>query len=224
MTAKRICSVADCPHPVHGRGYCNTHYAYWRKNGHPVPPPRPKACLMDGCDEAVHGHGLCGTHWSRWYRTGDPLETTRHPLPEKCIFGGCDEKPLARGWCVTHYNRWVSSGDPSIVRTPKGEEHYSWAGEDSGYVNTHQRMRKAKGKASDHPCVDCGGPARDWSYRHDGTMRLIDSVGSPYSTDPDDYVPRCKACHNVYDGVNERKGKRPQEPLADGPESGTLAP
>ena len=53
----------------------------------------------------------------------------------------------------------------------------------------HQRIWYHRGKAVAHECADCDKQARDWSWIHD--------------TDPEDiynYVPRCRGCHNVYDG------------------------
>src|SRR5262249_32001674 len=43
----------------------------------------------------------------------------------------------------------------------------------------------------DHQCVDCRGPARDWSLIHgrDGN-------------DPADFEPRCRKCHIAYDQPN----------------------
>ena len=32
----RNCSVADCPRPHLARGWCRTHYEYWRRKGIPV--------------------------------------------------------------------------------------------------------------------------------------------------------------------------------------------
>lgn len=62
------------------------------------------------------------------------------------------------------------------------------------YHTQHTRNEAARGKASLFKCVDCAErgidtQARDWSYRH--------------GTDPDDvmnYDPRCRRCHNAYDG------------------------
>jgi hypothetical protein len=54
----------------------------------------------------------------------------------------------------------------------------------------HHRVRKARGPASGHACVDCGGAAEDWS-----------------TVDPssDDvwvrFQPRCRRCHRRYDGA-----------------------
>ena len=52
----------------------------------------------------------------------------------------------------------------------------------------HDRLIKVRGAAILHPCVDCGGIAMDWSKKHntDGTFS-------------EDYDPRCRHCHMVYD-------------------------
>lgn len=36
MTANRICNVDDCCKPAKSRGWCNTHYEKWRRNGSPT--------------------------------------------------------------------------------------------------------------------------------------------------------------------------------------------
>jgi hypothetical protein len=62
------------------------------------------------------------------------------------------------------------------------------------YRIIHRRKRRYDGKASEYECVDCGDPARDWSFEHD--------------TDPwnlDNYVPRCRRCHALYDGESDRR-------------------
>ena len=58
------------------------------------------------------------------------------------------------------------------------------------YERNHSQLRKLRGKASESgPCVDCGGPARQWSQIHgtNGTNPLAD------------YEPRCVKCHSIYD-------------------------
>jgi len=44
MADHRICSIEGCSKPAKSRGWCNTHYERWRKNGGPlVFAPRPMA-------------------------------------------------------------------------------------------------------------------------------------------------------------------------------------
>lgn len=33
---ERICSIEGCVRPVHARGWCDSHYSYWRTHGYPV--------------------------------------------------------------------------------------------------------------------------------------------------------------------------------------------
>ncbi|EGD55184.1 hypothetical protein [Gordonia neofelifaecis] len=86
-----------------------------------------------------------------------------------------------------------------------------------GYGGAHTRVRAAKGKASEYPCVDCGHPAEDWSYDHQDPDERYGSDGArgrtpmPYSMDPEHYAPRCKKCHYAFDGdrlAGHRSGRR----------------
>jgi len=54
----------------------------------------------------------------------------------------------------------------------------------------HNRVKKARGPASDYSCVDCGGPAQDWS--------TADSVSHDVAAR---FQPRCRKCHRRYDGA-----------------------
>jgi hypothetical protein len=60
---------------------------------------------------------------------------------------------------------------------------------DVAYVGAHYRVYKARGKARDYPCVDCGKQAAEWSHRN----------GPGFSDDPNDYDPRCGRCHRLFD-------------------------
>jgi hypothetical protein len=72
------------------------------------------------------------------------------------------------------------------------------------YISAHQRVSAQRGKASDHPCVDCGEPAADWSYDHSGVQEH-QGVGKGrnsklrYSLDVYAYQPRCHPCHVSFD-------------------------
>jgi hypothetical protein len=96
-----------------------------------------------------------------------------------------------------HHKRLVRLGDPEAeVRT------YG-SGDDIEYYSAHTRVRTAKGLPSEHPCVDCGRRAQDWSYVHGSPRERIQiggrANGLAYSPDPDDYEPRCRKCHKAYD-------------------------
>lgn len=68
------------------------------------------------------------------------------------------------------------------------------------YGAAHGRVHKARGPASDYPCVRCGGQARDWAYDHaDPDVRYDVQIHSPFSLDPNHYQPMCVQCHRRFD-------------------------
>lgn len=101
-----------------------------------------------------------------------------------CEVEGCDRKHYARGWCRLHYDRWLRTGSVAD-RVP-------------GYSAAHLRMSKAD-PAANHPCVDCRGPAKQWSYIGGDPSEIVDAKGWRYSLDKAYYVPRCVRCHLVHD-------------------------
>jgi hypothetical protein len=70
------------------------------------------------------------------------------------------------------------------------------------YKAIHKRLRRLRGRASDHACVGCGGQAQEWSYDHND-LNEVQGVhrGRPVavSDDPMHYQPRCSSCHRYYD-------------------------
>ena len=71
------------------------------------------------------------------------------------------------------------------------------------YFTLHKQVKRTRGSASEHQCIDCGGPARDWA-------RLHDKDGS----DIWDYVPMCHKCHSVYDLAGRPKSAEHREKLS----------
>lgn len=58
------------------------------------------------------------------------------------------------------------------------------------YGAKHKVVYRARGKASDHTCVECGDAAVNWAQTHDTD-----------GTDPQaHYQPMCLRCHRRYDG------------------------
>ena len=110
-----ICSVDKCNKPIQARGYCNSHYANWRRNGGPEPihprVDRPKKCSVDGCDEQHSAKGYCSKHYARFATYGST--DLPEPLPKfKCKVDGCDRTDgKAIGFCNFHYYRH-SNGIP----------------------------------------------------------------------------------------------------------------
>lgn len=113
-----------------------------------------------------------------------------------CSIADCDRPLIARSYCGRHYQRWRKHGDPEYVYSRKGARHPMWRGDDAGYKAVHLRLGKVSG-----PCVDCGAPAKHWSYTHADPAEKKDPY--PYSTDPTYYVPRCRSCHSKLDRNRE---------------------
>lgn len=70
----------------------------------------------------------------------------------------------------------------------------------------HQRVQKARSKASEYSCVSCDLPAYDWAYNHDNPdpKEITDSKGRIYSNNPEFYKPMCRKCHRQYDAAHAK--------------------
>lgn len=107
-----------------------------------------------------------------------------------CDIPSCESDNIAaRGICWKHYAQIRRYGEVREV----GPINYKAA---------HMRIRKERGRARDHQCVDCGGTAAQWSYNGGSEDELSgDSNGFPvvFSPNPSDYSPRCRQCHVNFD-------------------------
>ena len=89
-----------------------------------------------------------------------------------------------------------------VARERLGEDNPVWLGDGVAYHGAHKRIRRARGSASTHSCVDCSGPAEQWSLKAGaGVLAGCNSKGSlmEYSGDPGDYEARCRSCHARHD-------------------------
>ena len=68
------------------------------------------------------------------------------------------------------------------------EKNGRWKGNKVGYRAIHCWIYLKKGKASTYKCVDCGKQAEDWS-----------NIDHSYKRKLEDYFPRCRSCHKMYD-------------------------
>lgn len=151
--------------------------------------------------------GLCEKHYYRMRRNGT-LEPKRpkRPQREQCIVDGCAALDTGSSrLCGKHASRMNRHGNtttviiPSRRNFPRAEQHWAWTGDNANYVTMHQRVRRALGKAVLRSCVDCGNPAKHWSYNRRGVAEVVDKRGTPYSLDVNDYEPRCVSCHKRFD-------------------------
>jgi hypothetical protein len=69
------------------------------------------------------------------------------------------------------------------------------------YNQTHARVRKTRGKASEHQCQHCEHQAAEWAYDHTEPDELVSAKGHTYSGDPARYIPLCRSCHRKFDGI-----------------------
>lgn len=63
-----------------------------------------------------------------------------------------------------------------------------WKGDRVSYGALHDWVRRHKGRAAEHSCAHCGGPARQWA-----------NVSGEYRRDLDDFIPLCPSCHKKFD-------------------------
>lgn len=152
----------------------------------------PKECDVEGCTKTARSKtaAYCEMHYCRIRRHGT-LETLHRT---GCLVDGCEKPHDALGYCSTHLSRVRRRGDANFEYV--GPNNHNWTGDAASYGAVHQRLRKARGPARNHPCVDCGEPARHWSWNRDGG---VDDSVHPYGLNFDGFVPRCVKCHKRFD-------------------------
>lgn len=169
-------------------------------------------CTVDGCSKLQQRQGLavCEAHYYRMRRTGsfgDTVVVAKRPRKLTCDYPDCGAGGrVTRGLCAAHYSRWLRYGTTELqghIPQP-GADNVNWRGDGIGYSAAHMRVRSMRGPATDHHCVDCGGPAVHWSYDHadPAEQRGAPAPGDkplPFSPDSDHYQPRCVSCHKHFD-------------------------
>lgn len=111
----------------------------------------------------------------------------------------CGAKAIARGSHLRSGNV-VSCGcfrdEASSLRNRKPDDEITYNG-------AHDRIRRARGHASEYICVDCCAQADEWSLRTDAPVIRVGKNSNGFmrrfSVDPLDYEPRCVQCHRAYD-------------------------
>jgi hypothetical protein len=194
------CAAPDCGRSARSSRaiYCEVHYYRLRRSGTLSAKPwhRRGTCAVDGCNKPEKNDSLCAMHWSRVQRTGSPAGV-RPRRGGICSLDGCIAEHESHGLCAKHARRLRDNGDPLTVRRGgpgTGDAHRWWRGDEVTYDGVHARVVALRGSASAHSCVDCGRPARDWSYDH-GDPDERQSDDGPYSLDSARYAARCRYCH-----------------------------
>jgi hypothetical protein len=202
-----LCAVEDCTTPVKSKGWCGLHYTRWYRHGDPLvtlTPPRFPVCVVDGCEGPHSARGLCAMHYRRALRHGDPLVEKPKGRPARsvvCLAGDCARRVVSLGYCSLHYGRLLRHGDPNVVLVQTRSETPT-------YQRAHQYVKRERGKATEHRCVDCGGQAQEWSYDHSDPFPLVQSLydsrsgrtrSVTYSADTSRFEARCRRCHVRFD-------------------------
>ena len=167
-------------------------------------------CSVDTCELPVKRHQLCYAHYMKQWRYGTP--TPNHPPRWADIRGQRFGTLVVR---ERDGGKWLCDCDCGEVRAASAGElnrrgDASTCGvrqrhvrENVSYFTAHERVARVRGRAAEHRCADCDGPAAQWSYDHADPNERHDETLSArpvaYSTDPSYYVPRCVPCHKKYD-------------------------
>lgn len=121
-----------------------------------------------------------------------------------CVY--CSEPAAVGPLCVMHDNRKRKGAiDMHLPRQRRrGSNSYVSLNKPISYDSAHHRPRWLWGWASNYPCIDCGGRAKDWSYCGGDPTELTGpnnrGVVMAYSIWPEFYAPRCRSCHGKFDG------------------------
>lgn len=154
------------------------------------PDCRPR-CEVEGCGKPRHGLTYCSAHHTRWRRYGDPLAPkVRQPNHGACEVDGCTQPMRKLRLCASHYVMWRRYGK---IR----DWEYRWG--DGGYNPAHRTLQRLRGKADEYTCVDCAGPADEWSYNGGDPDEITDADGRKFTRNVDAYSPRCVRCHRIFD-------------------------
>lgn len=142
----KTCIIEGCGNIYQARGYCHTHYEYYRKKGKIKKLPiGGRKCSIDGCDNIHSGRGYCAKHLNKFKRFGNPLHV-KEKLPEFCKIEGCQSKRISLGFCLKHYKRFSKHGDPLFIN-PKHEEHgFSKSEEYSSWRHMRERCNNKNHK------------------------------------------------------------------------------
>lgn len=187
--AETTCSLPDCERPLKRMGYCYAHYMkVWRYG-----TPYPANGWMQGDRETqvkVQRERMVDI---RGQRFGTLVVIERVGRQWRCACD-CGRERLVNAGDLNRNGDANTCGDRRVHRRA----------DVAGYTAAHQRCRSDRGRVQDLECVDCGHPARHWSYNHDDPDELLGMSGRStsliaYSLDPSHYSPRCVPCHKRFD-------------------------
>ena len=114
-----ICSVEGCDKKVKAKGYCNNHYARFKRNGDPVKEMRPKIdqskpCSWCGEEKKIVANGMCNNCYHRKWKKGTAEYEVHEPT--ECTVEGCSNTSKTKGLCQKHYMRNQRHGHTDQTR------------------------------------------------------------------------------------------------------------
>lgn len=115
-----------------------------------------------------------------------------------CAIEDCSRRKHCRGWCEMHYQRWRRTG------TPYGVGRLGRPRKVIKYGTVHSWLKRDRGPARNHPCVECGGLAEEWAYVGGAPDERTSELGCAYTPDLAYYVAKCVPCHRAADWVRRR--------------------
>lgn len=170
-----------------------------------------RTCTVAGCDKTPRSRGpYCYGHYMKNWRYGTPEPShpqrwTDHTGERFGLLVVVERiEVMWRCTCDCGNETLVRSGDlqRGTVATC-GDRATHHRRDDAGYSAAHGRVHSEHGRAASHMCVDCGSPARHWSYNHDDPDERLSRTarikGIAFSLDPMHYSPRCVPCHKRFD-------------------------
>lgn len=181
----RACQIESCDTVALKRGWCDKHYAKWKRHGAPLYVRPIQQCGEDTCTRDAAARGLCKMHYARMRRAGEI---------RVCRVDGCEQGVHANNLCVMHYHRWNKTGDVGPVgrlKKPLGTGSLS-----NGYVVMTRKGRRT----SEHRVVmeaKLGRSLRDSEkvhhingVRHDNRPENLELWVSPHPAGqrPEDLV------------------------------------
>lgn len=168
-------------------------------------------CPVEDCSKSVHRGGFCYAHYMKNWRYGTPTPVHVRKLIDLSgqRFGSLTviKRISGTAWlCQCDCGAQAEARTGNLNRGDAkscGNRYIHARRTDSGYGAAHWRVYRDRGPIADQDCIDCGDPARHWSYDHDDQNELLAYVRSAnpvaYSLNPDHYSPRCVPCHKRFD-------------------------
>ena len=166
-------------------------------------------CPVDDCPKQKYRGGYCYAHYMKKWRYGTPTPThaprwedfTGRRFGQLVAIARVDGRWVLK--CDCGKETRAASGDLNRGTKITCGDRRAHRRLDPGYGAAHERVRRDRGHAQAHPCIDCGGRALQWSYTHDDPNELVVPggvlAGIAYSADVNRYAPRCVPCHKRFD-------------------------